>query len=295
MTEKQPATRKVSLQPILWSSFLYIIGLLLVFAYLYPRVQEFIESSQIPTPEVSILPILAYFFGMVVIIGVVLFLIPVSKLKYVFRVLFGLLYAWGIFIILNLILPPPAAIGIAAALGLLWLFWPFIWLQNLLLLLALASVGAVFGAVVSPWTLVWVLLAISIYDIVAVSLGYMMWMAKKLSETDTLPAFILPRRLRDWKLNLRGASFQKLFETESAERDFSLLGGGDIGFPLIFVASVFFSYSLSGALIVSAGSLAGIIFAYILQIWVLKGKPLPALPPISFLTIVSFLVVHFFL
>ncbi|MDD5702162.1 MAG: presenilin family intramembrane aspartyl protease [Dehalococcoidales bacterium] len=295
MTEKQPATRKVSLQPILWSSFLYIIGLLLVFAYLYPGVQEYIESSQIPTPEVSILPILAYFFGMVVVIGVVLFLIPVSKLKYVFRALFGLLYAWGIFIILSLILPPPAAIGIGAALGLLWLFRPFIWLQNLLLLLTLASVGAVFGAVVSPWTLVWVLLAISIYDIVAVSLGYMMWMAKKLSETDTLPAFILPRRLRDWKLNLKGAGFQKLFETESAERDFSLLGGGDIGFPLIFVASVFFTYSMSGALIVSAGSLAGIIFAYILQIWVLKGKPLPALPPISFLAIVSFLVVYFFL
>jgi hypothetical protein len=81
---------------------------------------------------------------MVVIIGVVLFLIPVSKLKYVFRVLFGLLYAWGIFIILNLILPPPAAIGIAAALGLLWLFWPFIWLQNLYWV-CLASVGAVFG------------------------------------------------------------------------------------------------------------------------------------------------------
>lgn len=295
MTEKQPATRKVSLQPILWSSFLYIIGLLLVFAYLYPGVQEYIESSQIPTPEVSILPILAYFFGMVVVIGVVLFLIPVSKLKYVFRALFGLLYAWGIFIILSLILPPPAAIGIGAALGLLWLFRPFIWLQNLLLLLTLASVGAVFGAVVSPWTLVWVLLAISIYDIVAVSLGYMMWMAKKLSETDTLPAFILPRRLRDWKLNLKGAGFQKLFETESAERDFSLLGGGDIGFPLIFVASVFFTYSMSGALIVSAGSLAGIVFAYILQIWVLKGKPLPALPPISFLAIVSFLVVYFFL
>ena len=35
---------------------------------------------------------------------------------------------------------------------------------------------------------------------------------------------------------------------KNAERDFSLLGGGDIGFPLIFVASVFAAYGFSDAL-----------------------------------------------
>ena len=294
MSGNQKTVRKVSLEPILWSSLLYILGLVIVFFYISPE-KKLIESGQIgEPPEISILPILAYFFGAVIIIGVILVLIPVSRLKMVLRVLFGFFYAWGIFIILALFTPFPAAVTIAVALGLLWFFLPFIWLQNLLLLVTLVSIGAVFGALVSPWTVVYVLIAISVYDILAVSLGYMMWMAKKLSATDTLPAFIFPKNLRDWNLNLRGNSVKKLFEEETAEREFSMLGGGDIGFPLIFVVSVFFAYNFSSALVVAVASLAGLIFAYLLQIFLLKGRPLPALPPISFISIIGFLIVYFF-
>jgi presenilin-like A22 family membrane protease len=269
------------------------LGLVITFIYVSPE-KTLVESGQIGVPpQISAPPILAYFFGVVIIMGIVLFLIPVSKLKIALRVLFGFFYAWGIFIILGLALPAPVAIGIGAAVGLLWLFLPFVWLQNVLLLVTLVGVGAVFGALVSPWTVVWVLIAISIYDIVAVTLGYMMWLAKKLSESDTLPAFILPKKVRDWRMNLKGASVKKLFEEESSEREFSLLGGGDIGFPLVFVVSVFFYYGFSGALIVAGASVVGLIFAYMLQIFLLKGKPLPALPPICFMAILGFLGVYF--
>jgi presenilin-like A22 family membrane protease len=88
---------------------------------------------------------------------------------------------------------------------------------------------------------------------------------------------------------------KKIFEEESSERDFSLLGGGDIGFPLVFVVSVFFAYGFSSAVIVAGGAFAGLIFAYLLQIFLLKGKPLPALPPICFLAILGFLGVYFLL
>jgi presenilin-like A22 family membrane protease len=284
--------KKINLEPVFWSSLLYIIGLIITFLHL-PKEQSYIESSQIATPEYSIGPILGYFFGAVIVIGLILFLIPVSKLKLILRILFGIFYAWGFFIVLVLIIPYQAAIGIGVAFGLLWLFRPYIWLQNILLLVTLVSVGVVFGALISPWTVVWVLVAISIYDILAVTLGYMMWMAKKLSETDTLPAFIIPKKFREWSLNLKGSTVQKIFEEESAERDFSLLGGGDIGFPLVFVVSVFFAYGMSSAMIIAGASFAGLIFAYILQIFLLKGKPLPALPPICSLAIIAFLVIYF--
>ena len=285
--------KKISLEPMLWSSLMYLLGLVFLFYYLYPRVKAYIESNQIAVPEVSLGPILAYFFGVVVVLGVVLFFIPVSKLKFVLRVLFAILYGWGMVIILGLALPAEAAIGLGAAVALWWLFLPLVWLQNILLLVTLVAVGAVFGTLVPPWTVVWILLAVSVYDIVAVVLGYMMWLAKKLSESDTLPAFILPKKARDWTLNLRGSSVRKLFEEESAERDFSLLGGGDIGFPLVFVASVFSAYGFSTALVVAGASLAGLIFAYLLQIFLLKGKPLPALPPICLLAVIGFLGVYF--
>jgi presenilin-like A22 family membrane protease len=294
LAKQAKAVKKTSLEPTLWSSLLYIIGLVIAFVYVAPE-KAFVESNQIAIPQVSLPPILGYFFGVVIIMGIVLLVIPVSKLKIVLRVIFAFFYAWGIFIILGLALPAPMAIGIGAALAMLWLFLPQVWLQNLLLLITLVGVGAVFGALVSPWTVVWVLIAISIYDIAAVKLGYMMWMAKKLSESDTLPAFILPKKGRDWILNLKGASVRKLFEEEAAERDFSLLGGGDIGFPLVFVVSVFFAYGFSSAVIVAGASLAGLIFAYLLQIFLLKGKPLPALPPICSLAIIWFLIVHFVL
>ncbi len=293
MAEQPKPERKVSLQPVIWSSLLLISGLAILFYYLYPRVAAYIDENQITVPQASIWPILIYFFSVVVVLGVVLFFIPVSKLRLVMRLMFALLYTWGMFVILGLVLPLWATLTISAAAGILWFLFPLVWLQNILLLLTLVSIGAVFGTVVPPWTVVWVLLAISIYDIVAVFAGYMMWMAKKLSESDTLPAFVLPKKTRDWALNLKGSTVNKLFDDENAERDFSLLGGGDIGFPLIFVASVFDVYGFSDALIVGIAAFIGLLFAYFLQIYLLKGKPLPALPPICLVAFLGFLLVRY--
>jgi presenilin-like A22 family membrane protease len=215
-------------------------------------------------------------------------------LRLVLKILFAVFYTWGLFILLSLMLPfhlayiPALVIGLAAA-G-LWFFFSLVWLQNLLLLVALVSLGGVFGAMVPPWTVLIFLVAVSIYDIIAVSLGYMMWMAKKLSEADTLPAFIMPKGITHWQLNLRGATVQKLFDEEASEREYSLLGGGDLGFPLIFVVSVNFHSSYNAALIVAGASMLGLVLAYMIQIYILKGKPLPALPPISFLSILGYLV-----
>ena len=123
--------------------------------------------------------------------------------------------------------------------------------------------------------------------------GYMMWMAKKLSQSDTLPAFVLPKNMHDWNLNLKGSTVTKLFDDENAERDFSLLGGGDIGFPLVFVASVYSAYGFSDALGVGIGAYIGLLLAYFLQIFVLKGRPLPALPPICLVAFLGFLLVRY--
>jgi presenilin-like A22 family membrane protease len=294
VSTKPESAKKTSLEPMLWAGLLYILGLVITFFYVSPE-KTYVESQPFTVPEFSLLPVLGYFFGVVVVMGVVLLLIPVAKLKLALRLLFAFFYAWGIFILLALSLPAPLAIAAGAALGLFWLFLPFVWLQNALLLLTLVSIGGVFGALVAPWTVVWILLAMSVYDIVAVSLGYMMWLAKKLSEADTLPAFILPKKARDWALNLKGSSVKKLFEEEAAERDFSLLGGGDLGFPLVLVVSVYFAFGFGGAVVVAAASAVGLIFAYMLQIFLLKGKPLPALPPICFCAIAGFLVVYFWL
>jgi presenilin-like A22 family membrane protease len=294
LPETNQPLRRTSLEPVLWSCLLYLCGLAFMFYYFYPRftnspVGEALQPIQ---ASLSIGPILIYFFSVVIVMGIILWIIPVSKLKLLLRIVFAILYVWGIVIITQINLPIAAAISLGAVAALLWLFFPLVILQDILLLLTLVAVGVVFGTLVSPWTVVWVLLALSIYDVVAVRLGYMMWLAKKLSESDTLPAFIVPKKSRDWNLNLKGETVTKLFEEESAEREFSLLGGGDLGFPLVFVASVYGAYGYYSAMVVAGASIAGLILAYLIQIYILKGKPLPALPPISFMAFLGFLAVY---
>ena len=232
---------------------------------------------------------LIYFFVAVAVIGIILFLVPRLALKVVLKIIFLFLFGWGMFVALGFSLPVAAALGIAVVAALLWLFMPRIWLHNLLLVIALASMGTVFGVFFAPWTAILFMLVISVYDILAVRFGYMMWMVKRLSVSDTLPAFVIPKRISGWNMDVRKA---RVFDDES-ERDFSVLGGGDIGFPLLLVVSVFFAHGFTRSLVVAGFSLLGLAAAYWVQRKLLKGKPTPALPPISLLSIIGYLIVYF--
>jgi len=282
------------LSVILWSSLAFVIGAAIA-SYVASREIVFLEANpQILIPEVSPQFPLIYFFCAVAVIGIVLFLIPLSKLKWVFRILFVLLYAWGIFVVLALIIPSLVVVAIlAVAGGLTWLFVPRVWLHNLLMLVALAGVASVFGILINPWPMMGLLLVISIYDFLAVRFGYMMWMAKKLSQSDALPAFVIPKTQSNWNHSVRTSGSQTLMEGEAAEREYSILGGGDIGFPLMLMVSVFATYGFVSSIVVAIFSLAGLISAFVIQRLLLKGKPMPALPPISFLSLIGLLIVHF--
>ncbi len=261
--------------------------------YVAFREKHFVETYHITSPDISLGIPLLYFVGAVVLLGAILFLVPIDKLRIVFRVMFMFLFAWGTFITLGLSLPILAASLISIAGSLVWFFWQKVWLHNLLMIFTLASVGAVFGFLLSPWAAISFMLVISVYDILAVRLGYMLWMVKKLSESDTLPAFVIPKSVSAWNLNLNKAGFKKLFEDKSAEREFSILGGGDIGFPLLLLVSVYFVHGFTSSAVVAVFSLLGLISAYLIQLFLLKGKPMPALPPISFLSLIGFLIVYF--
>ena len=259
--------------------------------------KPFFETNRIISPDVSLAPVTLYFFGVVAVMAIVLFFIPLKWLKYVFKILFALMFAWGTFWIVFLHLPALEAIGyaVAAIAGLAWLFWARIWLHNFLLLIALAAAGSLFGFLFSPWTFMIFMLIIAVYDVLAVRFGFMVWMADRLSQSTSLPAFIFPKQLKDWKLKLETVRFGELKEKASEEREYAILGGGDIGFPLMLAVSVFFESRLAGALVVGVFALAGVVSAFLIQMLWLKGKPMPALPPIAFLSLAGFLIASRFL
>jgi presenilin-like A22 family membrane protease len=115
----------------------------------------------------------------------------------------------------------------------------------------------------------------------------------RLSQTVTLPAFIYPKKIKEWALSLKKVRVNELAAKPADDREYSILGGGDIGFPLMLTASVFFVSGLNDALLVGAFALVGLMSAFLIQLFWLKGKPMPALPPIAFFCFVGFLIARY--
>ena len=73
---------KAKLFPFLWGSFILLVSQIITIHAAF-REKNFIEANQIVAPQVSLEMPLIYFFGAVVLMGVILFLLPVSKLRIV--------------------------------------------------------------------------------------------------------------------------------------------------------------------------------------------------------------------
>jgi presenilin-like A22 family membrane protease len=254
----------------------------------------FVEEQGYASPDVGVSYVTLYFFGVVALTAVLLFVIPLRWLNLVFRGLFTLMYAWGFFIVASLLVPGTGdlavALPIAVIAGASWLLISRVWLHNAVLLVTLAGVGSVFGYLFSPWTFMVFMGIIAVYDIVAVRFGLMVWMADKFSETTALPAFIFPKKVRDWRLGLAAVHVGDLKEKGAQEREYSILGGGDIGFPLMLAVAVYFDLGPGAAWLVGGFSLLGLMGAYLIQAVWLKGKAMPALPPIAALSLVGLLI-----
>jgi presenilin-like A22 family membrane protease len=135
-----------------------------------------------------------------------------------------------------------------------------------------------------------IILALAVYDFLAVRFKLMLWMADRLSEVNALPALIIPQNYSEWNSNLRKHG-EKVVEVNPAEREYSILGGGDIAFPCLLTASVYFAQGLKPAAIMAVLGLAGLVSVYAIQAIFLKGKPMPALPPIAAFTLAGLLII----
>ena len=250
--------------------------------------------GETPAPQAGSLgPLLIFIFGFAIVLGIVLFTVPIRTLRLLLRIIFALLFTWGVFIVLIFWLPLWAVVGISAATGLTWFFVPRVWFHNLVMMLAMVSVGAVFGRLITPWTAMILIGVLAIYDFLAVRFGYMVWMTKKLSQSIALPAFVIPKRRAEWATSLRQPAVTELVDQDPLDRQYSILGGGDVGFSLLLTASVYFGYGPGAAGLVAGFSLAGLMIAYWIQAAFLKGKAMPALPPIAVMSLIALLIVRF--
>jgi len=300
---------------VYWGLLLFVLAQMLILL-VAPRIDPFLDENGIEIPaqpsapiswwpgEVTLPdgevidvpahsalgPVLIYILAAAAVLGITLYKIPLTALKVLLRLLFGLLFSWGAFIAIVFYVPLPLAVAIAVAFGAFWFLRPLVWLHNLLLILAASSLAAVFGRFITPWTAMAIILALAVYDFLAVRFKFMLWMADRLSQVNALPALIIPRRYSEWNLNLKRRG-EKVIELDPIEREYSILGGGDIAFPCLLTASVYFAHGLGSAAIMAAVGLLGLVSVYAIQATLLKGKPMPALPPIAAFTLVGLIIV----
>jgi presenilin-like A22 family membrane protease len=308
------AKRPVKLNTVYFGLVLFVVAQMLILL-VAPRIDPFLEENniEIPTqpsapvswwpgevtlPDGEVIdvpahsalgPILIYIFAAAAVIGLTLYKIPLKALKILLRILFALLFSWGAFIATVFYVPLPIAVAIAVAFGTFWFLIPLVWLHNLVLILAVSSLGAVFGRFITPWTAMAIILVLAIYDFLAVRFRFMLWMADRLSQINALPALIIPKNYSEWNLNLKER--EKIIEVNPATREYSILGGGDIAFPCLLTASVYFAQGLKPAAIIAILGLLGLVSVYAIQAIFLKGKPMPALPPIAAFTLVGLLII----
>lgn len=307
--------RPVKLSAIYLGLLLFVVAQILILL-VAPRIDPFLDENnieiptlpsgeiywwpgEVTTPDGEVIdvpahsalgPILIYILAAAGVLGLTLYKIPLAALKVLLRLLFALLFSWGAFIATVFYVPLPLAVAIAVAFGTCWFLIPLVWLHNLVLILAASSLGAVFGRFITPWTAMGIILALAIYDFLAVRFKFMLWMADKLSEVNALPALIIPRDYSQWNSNLRKRG-EKMIEINPAEREYSILGGGDIAFPCLLTASIYFAQGFKPAAIMAVLGLAGLVSVYAIQAIFLKGRPMPALPPIAAFTLVGLLVI----
>jgi len=162
------------------------------------------EIIEVPTHS-SVGPVVIYVLAAVAVLGLTIYLIPVTALRLVLRLLFASLFGWGAFIATVFYLLFPLAITMAVLIGTFWFLIPLVWLHDLALILALSSLGAIFGYFITPWTAMALILLLAIYDFLAVRFGFMIWMADRLSQVNALPALIVPKNHSEWSLNLKKA------------------------------------------------------------------------------------------
>lgn len=200
------------------------------------------------------------------------------KVAFIFSVLVGSMFSLAVF------LGDFFAFLLIVMLLILWQKKPIILLHNLLIVFAIAGIGVIVGMMFQPFVIVGFLIFFSVYDFIAVyKTKHMVKMATEMIKTKAIMGLIIP------------FSFQGLFDDldKKKKKEFMVLGGGDVAFPLFLIVSVILQMGLEKALILVFFACLGLFSSFYLFITQKINKPIPALPPIAICCIIGFLIISF--
>lgn len=255
-------------------------GLLVFFATggiaLAAAARVIIKGGYVPSAGVSVPYFLAVF-----LLATLLLILTLKTIKnpIVFESLFALAMLSGVWFIADIYLPPGVSL-LAGSLVILARFrWKSVFFLNTTLSLGIAGIAASLALGLSPNAVVLLLVALSIYDIVAVyRTKHMVRMFRDLASRGVVSAFALtPITLYD------------LSGSIGAERRGMLLGTGDVALPVMLAVSAL-RIGPVPAVAAMAGAALGFALMFMLFLAQPKRAPMPALPPIALGSILAYFV-----
>ncbi len=182
------------------------------------------------------------------------------------------------------------AVLLAFMLGIWKVFKPNIWVHNTTELFIYGGLAAIFVPIISIRGAFLLLLVISIYDMIAVwKSKHMIKLAKFQTRSKVFAGLLIPyqipKQIKKQKINK-----SKLVKIKSA-----VLGGGDIGFPLIFTGVIMKQLMLTNAFAIGFLKASIIsVTATISLFWLLsaakKDRFYPAMPFISIGCVIGFII-----
>lgn len=216
----------------------------------------------------------SYFYVILaIIIGTgIFFLLFKYHLVWLWKIWFLLAVVMALIIALAAFIPLNFALFLALAFGFWKVFKPNFLVQNLTELFVYGGLAAIFAPLFNLFSVIILLILISIYD------AYSVWRSKHMiklalsqAKAKVFAGLLLPYRLRAVAKKTGGG--KKSFKTRTA-----ILGGGDIGFPLIFAGVVLKEMGLWQSMVIPFFAVLGLA----LLLWKSKEKKFyPAMPFIT--------------
>jgi len=239
-------------------------------------------GQKVNIPQISFPQFILNFLLATLFILLILRFVKFEKEKgTIFKILFILAVLLGGLLFLETWLPEHLSLIFIFVLIFWWLKKPSVLIQDLLIILGIAGTGSILGLSLNPLTVVALLIIFLIYDFIAVyKTKHMVRMAKAMLESRAILALVIPP-------NIFG--FRESLEKIQPGGKFLILGGGDIAFPLIFSVSLIPS-GIFNSLIVALFSLIGLFASFWFFTKQKERKPIPALPPIAFFSIIGYLI-----
>jgi len=209
--------------------------------------------------------------GLAVLLGTGLLLLLIKFKAYtIWRFWFLIAVTLSLIVSFTAFIKPVIALILALILGIWKIYKPNIIIHNLTEVFIYGGLAAIFVPLFNLWSIIILLLLISIYDAYAVwKSKHMITLAKSQAKAKVFAGLLIPYKLG--KLTKSKKVPQKKIRT-------AILGGGDIGFPLIFTGVVLKNLGLWQALIIPLFSGAALL---LLLYFGKEKKFYPAMPFIT--------------